>query len=42
MVMGEDSHSEGRGFEYQHCILDGHFSYLIAVNFLTFVEKDGK
>ena len=25
MVMGRDSHSEGCGFESQHCILDGHF-----------------
>ena len=23
--MGGDSHSEGRGFESQHHILDGHF-----------------
>ena len=25
MVMGSDSHSEGCGFESQHCLLDGHF-----------------
>ena len=25
MVMGGDSHSEGRGFEFQHRILDGHY-----------------
>ena len=25
MVMGRDSHSEGRGFKFQHHILDGHF-----------------
>ena len=25
MVMGGDSCSEGRGFESQHCIQDGHF-----------------
>ena len=25
MVMGGDTYSEGRGFESQHCILDGHF-----------------
>ena len=23
--MGRDSRPEGRGFESQHCILDGHF-----------------
>ena len=31
VVMGIDSHSEGRGFESRHCILDGHFSHIIAV-----------
>ena len=25
VVMGGDSCAEGRGFESQHCILDGHF-----------------
>ena len=25
MVMGRDSHSEGRGFESSHHILDGHY-----------------
>ena len=25
MVMGGDSYIEGRGFESQHCIWDGHF-----------------
>ena len=25
MVMGRDSHSDGRGFESRHRILDGHF-----------------
>ena len=25
VVMGRDSSSKGRGFEYQHPILDGHF-----------------
>ena len=28
--MGGDSHSEGRGFESQHHILDGHFFTLIC------------
>ena len=30
VVMGRDSCSEGRGFEFQHRILDGHFhNYLL-------------
>ena len=33
MVMGRDSHSEGRGFESRHCILDGHFfTYICCKN----------
>ena len=28
MVMGRDSRSEGRGFESQHRILDGHFFHI--------------
>ena len=31
VVMGGDSCSEGRGFESQHRILDGHFSHLFVV-----------
>ena len=30
VVMGGDSWSEGRGFESQHCILDGHFTQIIC------------
>ena len=30
VVMGGDAHSEGRGFEYQRSILDGHFFKLIC------------
>ena len=31
--MGRDSRSEGRGFESQHCILDGHFfKYICGKN----------
>ena len=37
MVMGGDSLSEGRGFEYQHRILDGHFSHIFVVKILKFV-----
>ena len=37
VVMGGDSCSEGRGFESQHHILDGHFSHLFVVKILTFV-----
>ena len=29
VVMGGDSYSEGRGFESQHRVLDGHFSHLL-------------
>ena len=33
MVMGGDSHSEGRGYKSQHCILDGHFfTYICCKN----------
>ena len=31
MVMWGDSCSKGCEFEYQHCILDGHFSHLFDV-----------
>ena len=31
MVMGRDSRSEGRGFESQHQILDGHFLHIFVV-----------
>ena len=33
--MGGDSRSEGRGFESQHCILDGHYSHIFAVKIVT-------
>ena len=39
MVMGGDS-SEGRGFESQHRILDGHFAHLFVVKNVLFVCKD--
>ena len=39
MVMGGDSCSEGRGFESQHCILDGHFSHLFVVKIVMLFEK---
>ena len=32
MVMGRDSRSEGRGFESQHRILDGHFLHICCKN----------
>ena len=33
VVMGRDSHSEGRGFESRHRILDGHFfTYICCKN----------
>ena len=31
VVMGRDSHLEGRWFDSQHHILDGHFSHLFVV-----------
>ena len=39
VVMGGDSCSEGRGFESQHSILDGH---LFVVKIVMFVWKDEK
>ena len=36
MIMGGDSCSEGRGFESQHCILDGHFSHFYLVKIVMF------
>ena len=36
MVMGGDSCSEGHGFEFQHCVLDGHFSHLFVVKIVMF------
>ena len=32
MVVGGDSCSEGRGFESQHRILDGHFLHICCVD----------
>ena len=29
VVMGGDSRPRGRGFEFQHRILDGHFSHIL-------------
>ena len=37
VVMGRDSCPEGRVFESQHCILDGHFSHLFVVKIVMFV-----
>ena len=31
VLMEGDSCSEGRGFESQHCILNGHFSHVFVV-----------
>ena len=43
MLMGGDSHSEGRVFESQCSILDGHFFKLICCKIvLMFCEKDRK
>ena len=32
MVMGNDSHSKGHGFESRDCILDGHFFTYLCCN----------
>ena len=40
VVMGGDSSPEGRGFESQHHILDGHFSHILVVKIVMFVWKD--
>ena len=37
VVMGGDSCSKGRGFKFQHRILDGHFSHLFVVKIVMFV-----
>ena len=37
-----DSYFEGRGFESQHCILDGHFSHVLVVKIVMFVLKKTK
>ena len=31
LVMGGDSYREGRGFESQHHILDGHYYHIFVV-----------
>ena len=40
MVMGGHSCSKGREFEYQHIILDEHFSHLFVVRTVMFVRID--
>ena len=37
MVMGGDSCSEGCEFEFQHHLLDGHFSHLFVVKLVLCV-----
>ena len=37
VFMGDDSCSEGRGFESQHCIPDVRFSHLFVVRIVKFV-----
>ena len=39
--MGGDSCSDGRGFDSQYCILDGHFSPIFAVKLYCMFEKAG-
>ena len=40
VVMGGDSCSEGRGFESQHRILDGHYQILFVVKIVMLFEKE--
>ena len=35
MVLGGDSYFKGRGFEFQHRVLDGHFSHYIVELFIV-------
>ena len=35
MVMGRDSRSDGRGFEYQHRLPDEHFSHIFVVKIVV-------
>ena len=37
MVMGGDSCSEGRWFEFLHHVLDGHFSHIFVVKIVMIV-----
>ena len=37
MVMGGDSCTEGRVFESQHSLQDGHFSHFLVVKIVMFV-----
>ena len=36
VVMGRESRFEGRGFESQHRIQDGHISHIFAIKFGSF------
>ena len=36
MVMGGDSCTEGRGFQSQHLLLDGHFPHIFVVKIVIF------
>ena len=40
--MGGGSHSEGRGFESRHRILNGHFSHIFAVKICNVCLKRPK
>ena len=36
VVMGGDSCTEGRGFQSQHLLLDGHFPHIFIVKIVIF------
>ena len=40
VVMEVDSCTEGRGFESQNHILDGHFSHIFVLKIVMFLKKD--
>ena len=42
MVMGGGSCFEGRGFESQYHILDGHFSHIFVVKNVMIVKTENK
>ena len=39
VIMGGDSYCEGRGFESQHRVLDGHFSHIFVVKIVMFEKR---
>ena len=40
MVVGGDSCSDSHGFKFQHHVLEGYFSYYIAVKIVMFEKTE--